>query len=191
MNCYNISNLQDASVLQKNTHEISIAYNHISYQDFINEKNSTVSNCIVGLWDYGLFRNIATRVKYELIIPHYQYLSEIHFFSFGVKYSLINNRLSLYVPVGTYLNKELFKYHIVNFCPGLIFSIPISSSIKMNFSLSEEMFINKIDAATILTLGIDIHVRSLILRPEVGFASNPGFSGIYFSPNFGVTFVPK
>jgi hypothetical protein len=176
--------------LPKKSHEISASYSLVPYYDKYNKESQVVSNHIGLHWAYGIHPYINTRIRYEVVIPKYEYASPVHFISLGGKFPIVSNYLAGYVPFGFYLGEGLQEYNRFVVHPTLIATLPVRDILNVNVSLSAHFYFEKIDNIIALTTGVDILriMKYFTFRPEFGVAINPKIEGFYYSFNMGISF---
>lgn len=83
--CYNISNLQNASLLPPKEFDVSASYSANSYYDTKYQEHNFLASRLGIQSTYGLYKNLNLRAKYELVMPEYENVENIHYASIGRK----------------------------------------------------------------------------------------------------------
>lgn len=188
--CYNISNLQNASLLPKREFDVSASYSANSYYDTKYDEHNFLANRLGIQSTYGLYKDLNLRTKYEFIIPEYENVENIHYASLGLKFPIVNKYLAAYLPVSAYYSKDVSPYQNVFIEPALISSIYLNKSITINFALTSQIFGNEIGYVGSLINGVDIKniFPNFTFMPEWGVAINQHNKGMYYFINVGVSY---
>jgi hypothetical protein len=192
ISCFQMYNLQDASLLSKKNIELMGSYSPVLYYDHPYKSNSIVSNQIGFHLKYGVSNNFNATFNYVLNIPQYKYISNIHFISFGGKFPLIKDLLAFYIPFGIYFNNDLKSYNSFIIQPTIITSFQVNTYLKINLALSYICFFEKIENTGTFSVGFDFLnlVKNITFRPEISCAGNLMTNGIYYSFNIGISYTP-
>lgn len=191
--CYNISNLQSASLLPKKEVELTGAYSLSSFHDIKLDENDIVTNSINVSGIYGFNKYVNGRIRYDILLPTYELIDVIHYISIGVKAPLYKKYLAFYLPVSFYLSQEINDYKNTCLEPAVIATAYFKRYVNLNFSLSYQIFFEDIENVLRFTAGVDLKdlVPSFMIRPEFGVAAYAGLDGFYYSTGIGFSYNIK
>lgn len=143
---------------------------------------------------YGISDWLDIRVRYEYVGINDELLMgesfPVNVLGIGPKFSLIQNRVAAYIPVGFAFGKEIDKEDIeIEVQPTLLFTIPVGEKIEINPSvkgiIAEEFYL-----AFNLGLGLSTNPDIYMIRPEYGILINPGESGRFGQFSIGLSVYP-
>lgn len=114
-----------------------------------------------------------------------------HVFGFGPKFSLVKDRLAVFLPVGFAFGENLEVADTWEFHPTALLTFPVSNGFEVNGSVKALIPFrreqNTLYAAN-LGLGISPDLRRWAIRPEVGILfDTEGNGGYYLHVSLGLT----
>lgn len=118
----------------------------------------------------------------------------INVIGFGPKFSLVKDRVAIYVPVGFAFGEDIEVSSTWQVHPTLLLTLPISKYIEFNpsakvlipFKSEQETFV-----VFNLGIGVSTNLERWVIRPEIGFLYNPGESGHFMHLSLGFTYFIK
>lgn len=190
-NCYNITSLQNASLLPQKTYEFTGYYTTETFYNRTIKESDFIASDIGFSWNYGISEYLNTRASYSLIIPNFKFASDVHYFSLGIKFPVLKDYIAGYLPIGLYYGKDLSGVSTTFIQPTIITSLPMVKFLKMNASISEIIFFNKAASILVGTIGIDITnlIENIAVTPEFSIASNGSMRGMYCSFSLGISYL--
>jgi hypothetical protein len=116
-----------------------------------------------------------------------------HVFGFGPKFSLVKDRLAVFLPVGFAFGEDIEVEDTWEFYPTVLLTSPISNAFEINTSAKALIPFRKEQNtlyAVNLGFGISQDLRRWALRPEVGILFDTGGNGgFYFHFSLGFTYA--
>jgi len=200
------SDLQSAKTVGQGNIELTPSYSKIYYygckgDNFCSEieYDSTVQTQYGIQFAYGLNDRLDIRSRIEKIkveVDHDELFGHsITTFGFGLKYSIIKDKFSVYVPI-SYINSESGNtFKLIE--PTALFTIAMGQytefypSLKLLIPLFEDE--GDINRVFNLGLGISNNWDKWILHPEIGYLQivDAEFYNEYVHYSFGLTIYPN
>ncbi len=181
------SEVQSARTVGKNNFEVTPAFSTVN---FAYEGDREAIQKQFGLhMAYGITDDVDLRLRYENVLGE-----EINVLAIGPKINIVENMVSIYLPIGSYIGDEM-SIEMVQFHPTLLLTQPIVEN-KIDFTAAPKLLIpfsNEIETLFALNfnLALSNDLNRWAIRPEYGFLFNPGEKGYYgqfsiaLSLNFG------
>lgn len=174
------SEVQSARTVGQGNFELTPAYSDVSF-GYDGEKESMQKQFGLHL-AYGLSDKIDLRVRYESVLGE-----EINVLGIGPKFNLIENRVSVYLPIGSYIGEGM-TWDLVQFHPTLLLTQPIVDN-NLEITAAPKLLIPVTEPGELLTainfnLAISSDLDKWAIRPEYGLLFKLGEEGHY--SQFGV-----
>lgn len=179
--CTVMSNYQSAKTLGEGGFEGTASFTNNSYSDeFLRESGEDAykynSFGIQGA--YGVSDRFDASLRYERVKSEDFSISH---FALSGKYSLVENMLSVYIPIGLYFGDDLDISETIHMRPTILGNIDISDNFELTPSLGYALAFNS-DYNSFVQVGIGSGIKlgsvdALTLRPEIGLSFNGSNSG--------------
>jgi hypothetical protein len=193
------SELQSAKLVDEGEFEIAGHYSAVSLrfdedgggvQD--GDEGGKVQDDIGVQLAYGLAERINFRARYEYINVGDLDVTA-HAIGFGPKFSLTEDVIALYVPVGFALGEDISTEDTWQLHPTILVTATQGQVLEFNASVKYILtFAEDTDdlMAFNLGLGISPDLSKYVFRPEGGLLINPGEDGYYWHFSVGFSFFP-
>jgi hypothetical protein len=146
----------------------------------------------------GITNFLDLRLRYEYLYHpdsgvEYDNSYSGHVFGFGPKFSLVKDRLAVFLPVGFAFGEDIEVAETWHFYPTVLLTSPISKNFEVNTSAKALIPFRKEQNtlyAVNLGLGISQNIRRWALRPEVGILfDTEGGGGFYLHFSLGFSYT--
>ncbi len=145
----------------------------------------------------GITNFMDLRLRYEYLYHpdsggRYDSSFSGHVLGFGPKFSLVKNRLALFLPVGFAFGEDIEVAETWEFHPTALVTFPVSNAFEINGSAKVLIPFRKEQNtlyAINIGLGIGQDLRRWAVRPEVGILFDPEEEGCYFHISLGFTYA--
>ncbi len=149
----------------------------------------------------GVTRIMDFRLRYERISVDMETFDPgttesfgVNVLGFGPKFSLVKDRVAIYVPVGFAFDEDIEVSSTWQIHPTLLLTLPISKYIEFNPS-AKVLIPFQSEGETLvafnLGIGVSTNLERWAIRPEIGFLYNPGESGHFMHFSLGFTYFIK
>jgi len=183
------SDLQSARLVGKGNVEATPSYSTVGFSE--EGESEGIQNHVGLQLAYGISSKIDLRLRYEYI-----WLKEGEDYSksvigLGPKFSLLENKIAFYLPVGRALGEETSETWQLH--PTLLLTFPAMED-KLDISFSSKYliaFCEDCDNLVAFNLGLALskNVKRWAIRPEYGLLFNPGESGRFYHFSIGFSGV--
>lgn len=173
------SEMQSARTVGQNKIEVTPSLSAVNFRE--KEDVELIQNHAGVQLAYGLTPKIDLRLRFEYIWFDFDDLSDgISVLGIGPKFSLIENKIALYLPVGKVIGKYSADYDCESH-PTLLFTIPaLKDKIDINLSPKYLMiFGDEYFDYMAFNFGFSLsnNLNKWCLRPEYGILINPDITG--------------
>ena len=184
------SEMQSAKLVDEGEFEIGGHYSAVSYS-YEGESEKVQDNIGVQL-AYGAGERINLRFRYEYISVDDLDVTA-HVFGFGPKFSLTEDIIAFYVPIGFGTGDDIVTDDTWQLHPTLLVTtthggvLEFVSSIKyiLTFAGDQDDLL-----AFNIGLGLSPDLSRYAIRPEGGLLINPGEDGFYWHFSVGLSIYP-
>lgn len=187
------SDFQSARTLGEGNNEITANISGVNYSDIDDGEGGYQQTNIGVQFGVGLNETVDLRARIENM-NLYDASDAFKFYAIGIgpKFSVIEDRLAIYTPVGLAFGEDIESVDTIEFHPTLIYSIPISEEFEINtsgkyiFTLQDGR-----DNSIAFNFGIGIYNDVFVFRPEMGFMIYPAdtdFILFHFGTGFSYKF---
>jgi len=174
--CTVMSNYQSAKTIGKGSIEGTASYTNYSYTDEWmreDDEDAFKYNSIGIQGAYGITDKLDAGLRYELVLSEDYNISH---FALSGKYNILENLLSVYLPVGMYIGEDLDLGETLHMRPTLLGNIDINDNIELTPSLGYALAFNS-DYNSYLQVGFGSGIKlgsvdALTFRPEIGLSFN-------------------
>ena len=186
------SDLQSAKLIGKDNYEITPHYSKIYYREEDNDSDDAIQTHYGVQFAYGLNNKIDLRSRLEIIKLNKD-LDDVSFrvLSLGIKYSLIENRISSYLPISFSKNTESDDNAYKQIEPTLLFTVPLNDNIDINSSIKVLLpFFEDDDNDPFYAINIGggfNNFNNWVVRPEIGLLFMPDADGFYQHISIGLS----
>jgi hypothetical protein len=185
------SELQSARTVGDNRVEFTPSISTVDYTE--DGEREGLQNHIGLQAAYGITDKIDIRARYERIWIKEEGIDEgVSVFGIGPKFSLLENKIALYIPIGRAFGDETEETWQIH--PTLLLTYPAVED-KLDITLSPKYLITLCEGcedliAVNLGLSFGNDLKQWSIRPEYGILFNPGESGYFgqFSIGYSTTF---
>ena len=184
------SELQSAKLVDEGEFEIGGHYSAVSWQ-YEGEGDKVQDNIGVQI-AYGMAETMNLRIRYEYINVGDLDITA-HAIGFGPKFSLAEDVIALYVPVGFAAGEDISTEDNWQLHPTIIGTSTQGQVLELNASVKYILtFPEGQDdlMAFNLGLGLSPDLEKYAIRPEGGVLINPGEDGYYWHFSLGLSFYP-
>ena len=195
--CTVMSNYQSAKTIGKGSIEGTASYTNYSYTDeWMREDDDDAFkyNSIGIQGAYGITDKFDAGLRYELVLSEDYNVSH---FALSGKYNIIENLLSVYMPIGMYFGEDMDVGETFHMRPTLLGNIDINDNIELTPSLGYALAFNS-DYNSYLQVGFGSGIKlgsvdALTFRPEIGLSFNGENSGkeMIFNAGLGILYRLK
>jgi len=188
-----LSDLQSARHLEKGQLEVtpSLSYMNWSSNDEINQFH------LGSQGGYGITDRLEVRLRYEYISAKLDFFGDgtlertsAHAIGFGTKYSIIRDRLSVYLPIGFGLGDDIVTSDTWQMQPTLLFTHRFNQKIEITPSFKYvNTFSNTQDFIALnVGLGLSTNLDKWVIRPEYSYGEGTEIGGSFstFSLGFSI-----
>ena len=189
------SDLQSAKLVDEGEFEIGGHYSAVSWQ--YEDEGEKVQDHIGVQLAYGVAETMNFRFRYEYIdvggFDEDEFDFSAHVFGFGPKFSLAEDIVALYVPIGFATGEDISTEDTWQLHPTIIVTSTQGGVLELNASVKYILtFAEGQDdlMAFNLGLGLSPDLEKYALRPEGGVLINPGEDGYYWHFSIGLSFCP-
>jgi hypothetical protein len=187
--CTVLSTFQSAKTLGKGNSEIT--GNFTSYSYSVGEGAGSETYKSFGAQGaYGVSDKLDAgirleRMTYKTEVPGSgSETSGANFLSFSGKYSLIENKLSAYVPLGMYFGEDVEVGQTLNLRPTLLGNFDVSKTLELTPMVGYYLPFDS-EAYSYFQLGVGAGFRpasteGLCIRPELGYSINSDVNVLHF-----------
>ncbi len=192
--CYTYSSLQSARLVRTGKYEITPSYSSVS---FSNEGHSEKMTDNLGVQiGFGMSDKMNLRFRFENINPDYKGIDSYSFLALEPKFSLMEDRVALSLPVGFFTGGGIDESDTWQIHPSLHFTFPVNDFLEVNLSPRVLLFLEEdTDDFVALNagLGISNDFNKWVIRPEIGymFSTNSDVEGHFFAFSLGLSFTPS
>jgi hypothetical protein len=188
------SELQSAKLVDEGEFEIGGHYSAVSW-NYEGEGDKVQDNVGVQL-AFGVAETMNLRFRYEYInVGGFDDDMDLnaHVFGFGPKFSLAEDIVALYVPVGFATGEDISTEDTWQLHPTIIVTstqgrvLELNASVKYILTFAEDQ--DDLMAFN-LGLGLSPDLEKYAIRPEGGVLINPGEDGYYWHFSVGLSFYP-
>lgn len=146
----------------------------------------------------GMTSFLDLRIRYEYLYhpdsgDTYDSSFSGHVLGFGPKFSLVKDRLAVFLPVGFAFGEDIEVKETWEFHPTVLATFPVSNAFEVNTSAKALIPFRKEQNtlyAVNLGLGISRNLRLWAVRPEVGILfDTEGEGGYYLHFSLGFTYA--
>ena len=184
------SEMQSAKLVDEGEFEIVGHYAGVSWSDE-GESGKVQDNIGVQL-AYGVAERVNLRARYEFIdVGDYDITA--HVIGVGPKFSLTEDVIAFYVPVGFATGEDITTEDTWQLHPTIIVTTTHSKVLEFNVSVKYILtFAEDQDdlLAFNLGLGLSPDLSRYVIRPEAGLLLNPGEDGYYWHWSIGLSRYP-
>ena len=144
----------------------------------------------------GVHRIMDFRFRYERVILDSSFSDSfgVNVMGFGPKFSLVKDRMALYLPVGFAFGNETEISETWQFHPTLLYTVPVNKNFEFNPS-AKVLIPFKKEQGTFFAInfgaGISTNLERWAIRPEIGFLFDPGESGYAMQLSIGFSIYPR
>lgn len=153
-------------------------------------QNNIGLQAAVGVTDFLDLRLRSEYLNHPRSDSMYDDGSSAYVFGFGPKFSLVRDRLAVFLPVGFAFGAELESSDTWQFQPTLLATFPLSTALEVNTSAKALIPFrgeqNTMYAAN-FGLGVSQNLRRWAVRPEVGILFDTEGEGFYLHFSLGLT----
>lgn len=181
------SELQSARLAGVNHTEITPSFSAVSAHEGGNSEG--IQNHLGAQIAYGVHPQIDLRLRYEYIwlTGFDEIQGGTSILAFGPKFSLVTDRLALYLPVG----RALEEGQSWEFQPTIFFTHAFWEN-KLDFTIAPKYVVTLCEGCEDLLafnfgLALGKDVRTFAIRPEYGILLNPGQRGSYHHFSIGIS----
>lgn len=169
------SEVQSARMVGKNNFEVTPAFSTVNFA-FEGEREEVQKQFGLHM-AYGISDKVDLRVRYENVLGQ-----EINVLAIGPKINIVENKVSVYLPIGSYIGDGM-SIEMMQFHPTLLLTQPIIDN-KIEFTAAPKLLIPfSSGAETLVALNFNLALSDDLnrwaIRPEYGFLFNPGEEGHY------------
>lgn len=182
------SDFQSARTLGEGNKEVTGNISGVSYSE--DGESGYYQTNIGAQFGYGINEKVDLRLRVENMnldgaSENFKYYA----IGFGPKFSLIENKMALYVPLGFAFGEDLNTDETFEVHPTLLYSFPVSDDFEINTSGKYIFaFEDGRDNSVALNLGLGIFSSQFTFRPELGIMIYPSSDGILFHFGTGVSY---
>ena len=186
------SDLQSAKLIGKDNYEITPHYSKIYYREEDSDIDDAIQTHYGVQFAYGLNNKTDLRGRLEIInLNAIMGDASIRVLSLGIKYSLIQNRISSYLPISFSKNTESDDNAYKQIEPTLLFTLPFNDNIDINYSIKVLLpFFEEEDNDPMYAINIGCgfnNFNNWVVRPEIGFLFMPDDDGFYQHISIGLS----
>lgn len=188
--CTVMSNYQSAKTIGAGSIEGTASFTNYAYTDeYMREDGdgAFAYNSIGFQGAYGVTDKLDAGLRYELVTGSGYNVSH---FALSGKYNILENLLSVYLPVGMYFGDEVDLGETLHMRPTLLGNIDVNDNIEITPSLGYALAFNS-DFNSYLQLGLGSGIKlgsidALTFRPEIGLSFNGENAGKEMIINAGL-----
>lgn len=184
------SEMQSAKLVDEGEFEVAGHYSAVSWQ-YEDDGDKVQDNIGVQL-AYGLAERVNFRARYEYINVGDLDVTA-HVIGFGPKFSLTEDVIAFYIPVGFATGEDISTEDTWQLHPTMLLTTTHGEVLEFNASVKYILtFAEDSDDLMAFTLGLGLSpdLKRYAFRPEGGLLINPGEDGYYWHWSIGLSIYP-